>query len=46
MPMRPTSTVVPLIFASRKRRNAMSLRLSPVARSSVSSDVGPAIWKR
>ncbi len=41
MPMRPTSTVVPLIFASRKRRNAMSRSDSPVARSSVSSDVGP-----
>ena len=36
----------PSIFASRKRRNPMSRRSSPVARSSVSSDVGPAIWKR
>ena len=46
MPIRATSTVVPLIFALRKRRKPMSRRLSPVTRSSVSSDVGPAIWKR
>ncbi len=46
MPIRATSTVVPLIFALRKRRKPMSRRLSPVTRSSISSDVGPAIWKR
>ena len=46
MPIRPTSTVLPAIVTSRKRRKPMSRRLSSAARSSVSSEVGPAIWVR
>ena len=46
MPMRATSVLIPLMLLSRKCRKRMSRRLSPVAFSRTSNEVGPAIWNK